>query len=200
MRQKQPGGLVFVLLMALTACTPKEKQAGPEQPSRQKPAEPVQVTPVAKAPQPPLKPLSMLPGATPFDPKLTQRLENERKNSSESTWHHTRNKNPDGSPKFVNRLILETSPYLQQHSFNPINWQAWSQEAIDEAKLRDVPILLSVGYTTCHWCHVMEREYNLKPPLPFRLPWQAPILQPAFANTASTSISKRTCGKGFLDC
>ena len=158
MLQKQHGGLVFVLLVALTACTPKEKQASPDQPSTQAPAEAVRVTPAAKAPPPPVKPLSMLPGATPFDPKLAQRLEDERKNSSESTWHHTRNKNTDGSPKFVNRLILETSPYLQQHSFNPINWQAWSQDAIDEAKLRDVPILLSVGYTTCHWCHVMARE------------------------------------------
>jgi uncharacterized protein YyaL (SSP411 family) len=57
-----------------------------------------------------------------------------------------------------NRLANETSPYLLQHANNPVNWYPWGQEALDAAKAEDKPILLSVGYSACHWCHVMERE------------------------------------------
>ncbi|MBY0312664.1 MAG: DUF255 domain-containing protein [Phycisphaerales bacterium] len=57
-----------------------------------------------------------------------------------------------------NRLARETSPYLLQHRFNPVDWWAWGPEAFAEARRRDVPIFLSVGYSTCYWCHVMERE------------------------------------------
>ena len=57
-----------------------------------------------------------------------------------------------------NRLIFESSPYLLQHSANPINWYPWSKEAFDLAKELNKPIFLSIGYTTCHWCHVMEHE------------------------------------------
>jgi len=57
-----------------------------------------------------------------------------------------------------NRLSDETSPYLLQHKDNPVDWQPWSAEALAEAADRDVPILLSIGYSACHWCHVMERE------------------------------------------
>ena len=57
-----------------------------------------------------------------------------------------------------NRLADELSPYLLQHRDNPVNWQPWGSEAMAEARRRDVPILLSVGYAACHWCHVMERE------------------------------------------
>lgn len=57
-----------------------------------------------------------------------------------------------------NRLIDETSPYLLQHANNPVDWFPWGDEAFQEAKERGVPILLSVGYSSCHWCHVMERE------------------------------------------
>ncbi|HSO36467.1 MAG TPA: thioredoxin domain-containing protein [Labilithrix sp.] len=57
-----------------------------------------------------------------------------------------------------NRLALEASPYLLQHARNPVDWFPWSEEALAEAGRRDVPILLSVGYSACHWCHVMERE------------------------------------------
>jgi uncharacterized protein YyaL (SSP411 family) len=60
--------------------------------------------------------------------------------------------------KEPNRLIAEKSPYLLQHAYNPVNWFPWSQEAFDKAKLEDKPIFLSIGYSTCHWCHVMERE------------------------------------------
>jgi len=63
----------------------------------------------------------------------------------------------DGGPRF-NRLIFESSPYLLQHARNPINWRAWGEEALELAVAEDKPIFLSIGYTTCHWCHVMERE------------------------------------------
>jgi hypothetical protein len=62
------------------------------------------------------------------------------------------------NPKHTNSLIDSTSPYLLQHAHNPVDWYQWSKEALDEAKKRDVPILLSIGYSACHWCHVMEKE------------------------------------------
>ena len=57
-----------------------------------------------------------------------------------------------------NRLINETSPYLLQHANNPVEWYPWGPEALERAKAEDKPILLSIGYSACHWCHVMERE------------------------------------------
>jgi uncharacterized protein YyaL (SSP411 family) len=57
-----------------------------------------------------------------------------------------------------NRLADESSPYLRQHADNPVDWHAWGSEAFDEARQRDCPILLSVGYSACHWCHVMAHE------------------------------------------
>ena len=57
-----------------------------------------------------------------------------------------------------NRLINETSPYLLQHANNPVDWYPWGEEALERARAEDKPILLSVGYSACHWCHVMERE------------------------------------------
>jgi len=60
--------------------------------------------------------------------------------------------------KHTNRLIDETSPYLLQHAHNPVDWHPWGSEAFDQARKEDKPIFLSIGYSTCHWCHVMERE------------------------------------------
>ena len=57
-----------------------------------------------------------------------------------------------------NRLINEKSPYLLQHAYNPVNWNPWGEEAFALAKAQDKPIFLSIGYSTCHWCHVMEKE------------------------------------------
>ncbi len=57
-----------------------------------------------------------------------------------------------------NHLISEKSPYLLQHAHNPVDWYPWSPEAFHQAKTEDKPIFLSIGYSTCHWCHVMERE------------------------------------------
>jgi uncharacterized protein YyaL (SSP411 family) len=58
----------------------------------------------------------------------------------------------------ANRLISEKSPYLQQHAYNPVDWRPWCEEALEEARAKNLPIFLSIGYSTCHWCHVMERE------------------------------------------
>ncbi|OGL43075.1 MAG: thioredoxin [Candidatus Schekmanbacteria bacterium GWA2_38_11] len=60
--------------------------------------------------------------------------------------------------KFSNRLINETSPYLLQHAHNPVDWCPWGEEALTRAKRENKPILLSIGYSACHWCHVMEKE------------------------------------------
>ena len=64
----------------------------------------------------------------------------------------------EAQPTHTNRLARETSPYLLQHAHNPVDWWPWGHEAFEEARRRDVPIFLSVGYSTCYWCHVMERE------------------------------------------
>jgi uncharacterized protein YyaL (SSP411 family) len=68
--------------------------------------------------------------------------------------HHLEGK----APSYTNRLILETSPYLLQHAHNPVDWRPWGDEAFAEAKRLHRPVFLSVGYSTCHWCHVMEGE------------------------------------------
>lgn len=60
--------------------------------------------------------------------------------------------------KFTNRLIHETSPYLLQHAHNPVDWHAWNDQALELAQREDKPILLSIGYSACHWCHVMAHE------------------------------------------
>ena len=60
--------------------------------------------------------------------------------------------------EYINKLINEKSPYLLQHAHNPVNWYPWCSEAFEEAKNKDLPIFLSIGYSSCHWCHVMERE------------------------------------------
>ncbi len=62
------------------------------------------------------------------------------------------------SDRYLNRLIFEPSPYLQRHALNPIDWHAWHDEALAKAKLENKLIFLSIGYSTCHWCHVMEKE------------------------------------------
>ncbi len=64
-------------------------------------------------------------------------------------------KRPGAKP---NRLISEQSPYLRQHAYNPVDWHAWGKEALERARSENKPIMLSIGYSACHWCHVMERE------------------------------------------
>ena len=62
------------------------------------------------------------------------------------------------SDRPANRLIRETSPYLLQHAYNPVDWYAWGPEALERARREDKPILISIGYSSCHWCHVMAHE------------------------------------------
>src|SRR5438105_5841513 len=96
------------------------------------------------------------PGAPPRPADLTPRLaESAARRQGPARTRHVL---PDGTPRFVNRLALESSPYLLQHAHNPVDWRPWGDEAFAEARARDVPVFLSVGYSTCHWCHVMEEE------------------------------------------
>src|SRR5208283_148143 len=62
------------------------------------------------------------------------------------------------APVHTNRLAWEKSPYLLQHQHNPVDWFAWGEDAFSQARRENRPIFLSIGYSTCHWCHVMERE------------------------------------------
>ncbi|GAB4453104.1 MAG: thioredoxin domain-containing protein [Armatimonadaceae bacterium] len=66
--------------------------------------------------------------------------------------------NQNSAPRFTNRLAQEKSPYLLQHAHNPVDWFPWGPEALEAARSQDKPIFLSIGYSACHWCHVMERE------------------------------------------
>src|SRR6476469_1690379 len=76
---------------------------------------------------------------------------------------------------YSNRLINESSPYLQQHAHNPVDWYPYSEEAFQKAKKEDKPVLVSIGYAACHWCHVMERES-------FEDPGVAAIMNEHFVN------------------
>ena len=96
------------------------------------------------------------PAAT--ETNLEVRLKAALRAKGPSYVPRTRHKLPDGSPKFTNRLILESSPYLLQHAHNPVDWFPWGEEAFERARTLGRPIFLSVGYSTCHWCHVMEEE------------------------------------------
>src|SRR5712691_13250446 len=98
------------------------------------------------------------PGADPRPPELSQRLAEavERRLATEKA--RTRHLRGDGSPRWTNRLALESSPYLLQHSHNPVDWHPWGEEAFAAARAQDKPVFLSIGYSTCHWCHVMEDE------------------------------------------
>src|SRR3979409_1227041 len=69
-----------------------------------------------------------------------------------------RSRPPMSSTAHTNRLAHETSPYLLQHQHNPVDWWAWGREALAEAQRTNRPILLSIGYAACHWCHVMAHE------------------------------------------
>jgi uncharacterized protein YyaL (SSP411 family) len=97
------------------------------------------------------------PGAAPFSPLIHERIEAALADRTAGDVPRTRHR--DGNvPHFTNRLILEPSPYLRQHAHNPVNWSPWGDEAFDEARQRGTPVFLSIGYSTCHWCHVMEDE------------------------------------------
>jgi hypothetical protein len=97
-----------------------------------------------------------LPGAPPLPPAVETSL--ARAAASSGPAPRTRHRTESGAPLFTNRLALETSPYLRQHAHNPVSWHPWGPEAFAAAKSLARPILLSIGYSTCHWCHVMEEE------------------------------------------
>ena len=83
--------------------------------------------------------------------------------AEDSHSHEAAVKNPDGTWKWTNALIHETSPYLLLHAHNPVDWYPWGPEALERAKAENKPIFLSVGYSTCYWCHVMERNVFSNP-------------------------------------
>ena len=64
----------------------------------------------------------------------------------------------ESNRKKGNELINETSPYLLQHAYNPVNWKAWNDKTLEQAKKENKLIIISIGYSACHWCHVMEKE------------------------------------------
>ncbi len=92
------------------------------------------------------------------DPGLSRLLVEDYAARGDNYQPRTEHLNDDGSPVYINRLIREDSPYLLQHAHNPVNWYPWGEEAFREAKRLGKPVFLSIGYATCHWCHVMERE------------------------------------------
>lgn len=80
-------------------------------------------------------------------------------NISTQSIHSNNMQQPDAQPyRFTNHLIHETSPYLLQHAHNPVNWYPWGDEALQKAKAENKLLLVSIGYSACHWCHVMEHE------------------------------------------
>ena len=91
-------------------------------------------------------------------PALQQRIDAALAARGPGYRPRTRHRLPDGRPRHTNRLILEDSPYLLQHAHNPVDWFAWGEEAFAKARREGKPIFLSIGYSTCHWCHVMEEE------------------------------------------
>jgi hypothetical protein len=99
-----------------------------------------------------------LPGFAAADEALQERLGRALAAKGQDYVPRTRHLDENGAPRFTNRLIEQGSPYLLQHAHNPVSWYAWSDEAFERAKRENKPIFLSVGYSTCHWCHVMERE------------------------------------------
>ncbi len=89
---------------------------------------------------------------------LKNSLTTALKNKGASYQPRTRYLDDDQQPIYLNRLILEDSPYLLQHAHNPVDWFPWSDEAFKKARQENKPVFLSIGYSTCHWCHVMEEE------------------------------------------
>jgi uncharacterized protein YyaL (SSP411 family) len=134
--------LLAVMALAVSAC---ERES-----TRDSPGAEAQAPPGERDPR--------LPGIASPDKALQNELDEQLAAQGPGYVPRTHHLNEDGSPKFTNRLIRESSPYLLQHAHNPVSWYPWSDEAFERAKRENKPIFLSVGYSTCHWCHVMERE------------------------------------------
>jgi uncharacterized protein YyaL (SSP411 family) len=101
--------------------------------------------------------VSLLPGAVLRPPGLEDRFAEAFLALGPAYTPRTHHLDGD-RPRFTNRLLLEKSPYLLQHAHNPVDWWPWGEAAFAEARRLGRPVFLSVGYSTCHWCHVMERE------------------------------------------
>jgi uncharacterized protein YyaL (SSP411 family) len=99
-----------------------------------------------------------LPAAEPHPVTVVARMRDALARRAVKEPARTRHLRPDGTPRYVNRLVLERSPYLRQHAHNPVDWYPWGDEAFARARRDGKLILLSIGYATCHWCHVMEEE------------------------------------------
>ncbi len=97
-------------------------------------------------------------GAPAYPQALRGRLAAAWAGRPEGYQPRTRHLTDDGLPRYTNRLFLESSPYLLQHAHNPVDWRPWGDEAFEAARKLGRPVLLSIGYSTCHWCHVMEEE------------------------------------------
>ena len=97
-------------------------------------------------------------GITPYPAPLAEKIRHALEKEPPDRNLRTKHLNAAGAPRFTNRLILEASPYLQQHAHNPVDWYPWGAEAFAAAEKQNKPVFLSIGYSTCHWCHVMERE------------------------------------------
>ena len=98
------------------------------------------------------------PGAEKFETDILKKFEKAKKIRGKDYRPRTKHTRPDGWASYTNRLFLESSPYLIQHAHNPVNWYPWGDEPFEQAKILKRPVLLSIGYSTCHWCHVMEEE------------------------------------------
>jgi hypothetical protein len=103
-------------------------------------------------------PASRASASASIDAALRDRLQAAVAARGPSYVPRTRHQGPDGAPKYTNRLALESSPYLLQHAHNPVDWFPWGDEAFARARALGRPVFLSIGYSTCHWCHVMEEE------------------------------------------
>lgn len=99
-----------------------------------------------------------LPGSPLVEESLQKKMLQALKNKGADYRPRTQHLLAGGAPRYVNRLIFENSPYLLQHAHNPVNWYPWGDDAFAVAKRLQKPVFLSVGYATCHWCHVMEEE------------------------------------------
>ncbi len=104
------------------------------------------------------KPIGPAPGGTGYPGELASQLRAAVIAQGDGYAPRTHHLRDDGWPRYTNRLILERSPYLLQHAHNPVDWYPWGEEAFERARREGKPVLLSVGYSTCHWCHVMEEE------------------------------------------
>jgi len=99
-----------------------------------------------------------LPGTKGTDMKLIDQFKAMQKQKGDTYKPRTKHLDENGWAQYTNRLFLESSPYLLQHAHNPVNWYPWGDEAFAAAEKKRLPVLLSIGYSTCHWCHVMEEE------------------------------------------